>query len=132
MLNPKSRSSSYVVLNTCFLQSAATFHNVLLHELLHIIGLDHTNIPDTVMNYKLSTKNIELTLIKQDINYITISPNDVANIKFIIEMENESIYDFYMLITSDDVTNNENKKIELNNFVKYEALSFLSRLNLYR
>ena len=47
-------------------------------------------------------------------------------------MENESIYDFYMLITSDDVTNNENKKIELNNFVKYEALSFLSRLNLYR
>ena len=59
--------------------------------------------------------------------------NDIkSNIKFIIEMENESIYDFYMLITSDDVTNNENKKIELNNFVKYEALSFLSRLNLYR
>ena len=70
-----------------------------------------------------------------NIKYKTIRTykNDIkSNIKFIIEMENESIYDFYMLITSDDVTNNENKKIELNNFVKYEALSFLSRLNLYR
>ena len=70
-----------------------------------------------------------------NIKYKTIRTykNDIkSSIKFIIEMENESIYDFYMLITSDDVTNNENKKIELNNFVKYEALSFLSRLNLYR
>jgi hypothetical protein len=70
-----------------------------------------------------------------NIKYKTIRTykNDIkSNIKFIIEMENESIYDFYMLITSDDVTNNENKKIELNNFVKYEVLSFLSRLNLYR
>jgi len=59
--------------------------------------------------------------------------NDIkSNIKFIIEMENESIYDFYMLITSADITNNENKKTELNKFVKDEVLSFLSRLNLYR
>jgi hypothetical protein len=53
-----------------------------------------------------------------NIKYKTIRTykNDIkSNIKFIIEMENESIYDFYMLITSDDVTNNENKKIELKN-----------------
>jgi hypothetical protein len=70
-----------------------------------------------------------------NIKYKTIRTykNDVkSNIKFIIEMENESIYDFYMLISSADVTNNENKKIELNNFVKDEVLSFLSRLKLYR
>jgi len=69
------------------------------------------------------------------IKYKTIRTykNDIkSNIKFIIEIENECIYDFYMLITSADVTNNENKKIELNNFVKDELLSFLSRLNLYR
>ena len=47
-------------------------------------------------------------------------------------MENESIYDFYVMITSMEVTCNENKKTELNKFVKDEILSFLSRLNLYR
>lgn len=73
-----------------------------------------------------------------NIKYKTIKTykNDIkSNIKFIIEMENESIYDFYMLITSADITNNENtenKKTELNKFVKDEVLSFLSRLNLYR
>ena len=70
-----------------------------------------------------------------NIKYKTIRTykNDIkSNIKFIIEMENESIYDFYMLITSTDITNNENKKTELNKFVKDEVLSFLSRLNLYR
>ena len=59
--------------------------------------------------------------------------NDIkSNIKFVIEMENESIYDFYVMITSMEVTCNENKKTELNKFVKDEILSFLSRLNLYR
>ena len=70
-----------------------------------------------------------------NIKYKTIRTykNDIkSNIKFIIEMENESIYDFYMVITSADITNNESKKTELNKFVKDEALSFLSRLNLYR
>ena len=70
-----------------------------------------------------------------NIKYKTVRTykNDIkSNIKFIIEMENESIYDFYVLITSAEVTNNENKKIELNKFVKDEILSFLSRLNLYR
>jgi hypothetical protein len=49
-----------------------------------------------------------------NIKYKTIRTykNDVkSNIKFVIEMENESICDFYMLISSADVTNNENKKI---------------------
>ena len=59
--------------------------------------------------------------------------NDIkSNIKFVIEMENDSIYDFYVMITSMEVTCNENKKTELNKFVKDEILSFLSRLNLYR
>ena len=70
-----------------------------------------------------------------NIKYKTVRTykNDIkSNIKFVIEMENESIYDFYVLITSAEVTNNENKKTELNKFVKDEILSFLSRLNLYR
>jgi hypothetical protein len=70
-----------------------------------------------------------------NIKYKTIKTykNDIkSNIKFIIEMENESICDFYVLITSAEITDNENKKTELNKFVKDEVLSFLSRLNLYR
>lgn len=70
-----------------------------------------------------------------NIKYKTIKTykNDTkSNIKFIIEMENETICDFYVLITSAEITNNENKKTELNKFVKDEILSFLSRLNLYR
>ena len=70
-----------------------------------------------------------------NIKYKTIKTykNDIkSNIKFIIEMENESICDFYVLITSAEITYNENKKTELNKFVKDEVLSFLSRLNLYR
>jgi hypothetical protein len=70
-----------------------------------------------------------------NIKYKTIKTykNDIkSNIKFIVEMENESICDFYVLITSAEITNNENKKTELNKFVKDEVLSFLSRLNLYR
>jgi len=70
-----------------------------------------------------------------NIKYKTVRTykNDIkSNIKFVIEMENESIYDFYVLITSAEVTINENKKTELNKFVKDEILSFLSRLNLYR
>ena len=70
-----------------------------------------------------------------NIKYKTVKTykNDIkSNIKFVFEMENESIYDFYVLITSMEVTCNENKKTELNKFVKDEILSFLSRLNLYR
>ena len=70
-----------------------------------------------------------------NIKYKTIKTykNDIkSNIKFIIEMENETICDFYVLITSAEITDNENKKTELNKFVKDEVLSFLSRLNLYR
>jgi len=70
-----------------------------------------------------------------NIKYKTIKTykNDIkSNIKFIIEMENKTICDFYVLITSSEITDNENKKTELNKFVKDEILSFLSRLNLYR
>jgi hypothetical protein len=70
-----------------------------------------------------------------NIKYKTIKTykNDIkSNIKFIIEIENETICDFYVLITSAEITDNENKKTELNKFVKDEVLSFLSRLNLYR
>jgi hypothetical protein len=93
------------------------------------------------------------------ITYKTIKTykNDInSKIKFIIEIENKYktdagvgagagagaatsyvketnfIYDFYVLITSNEITNNDSKNPELSKFAKDEILSFLSRLNLYR
>lgn len=93
------------------------------------------------------------------ITYKTIKTykNDMnSKIKFILEIENKYktdagvgagagagaatsyvketnfIYDFYVLITSNEITNNDSKNPELSKFAKDEILSFLSRLNLYR
>ena len=87
------------------------------------------------------------------ITYKTIKTykNDMnSKIKFIIEIENKYktdagvgaatsdvketnfIYDFYVLITSNEITSNDSKNPELSKFAKDEILSFLSRLNLYR
>jgi len=69
------------------------------------------------------------------VKYKTIKTykNDTkSNIKFIIEMENDNLYDFYVLITSAETNTNEKHEIEINKFVKDEIMSFLSRLNLYR
>ena len=55
-----------------------------------------------------------------------------SNLKFIIEFENDIVYDFYAVITSNEISKNEKNEIEINKFVKDELLSFLSRLNLYR
>ena len=66
-----------------------------------------------------------------------------SNTRFIIEMKNDTVHDFYILTTSNDLNsgdaNVKNKieslatnKIELNTFLKEDIISFLLVLNLYR
>lgn len=62
----------------------------------------------------------------------TYKIDNKSNLKFIIEFENDIVYDFYAVITSNEISKNEKNEIEINKFVKDELLSFLSRLNLYR
>ena len=62
----------------------------------------------------------------------TYKTDNKSNLKFIIEFENDNVYDFYAVITSNEISKNEKNEIEINKFVKDELLSFLSRLNLYR
>ena len=62
----------------------------------------------------------------------TYKIDNKSNLKFIIEFENDAVYDFYAVITSNEISKNEKNEIEINKFVKDELLSFLSRLNLYR
>jgi hypothetical protein len=97
--------------------------NSNLNLLLDSSYMKRYDTPSYQIPYHHNIKCKTIRTYKNDIN---------SNIKFVIEMENEYVYDFYVLITSIEVTYNENKKIELNKFVKDEILSFLSRLNLYR
>ena len=74
-----------ITLNACALQSSATFYNVLLHELLHVIGLDHPDEKrDSVMSYGVRAKDQTLKVLRQDDFYITIRPEDKQNIDAII------------------------------------------------
>jgi len=74
-----------ITLNMCLLQSSGTFYNVLLHELLHIIGLDHPETRnDSVMSYGVRAKDSTLETIRQDDFYINIQPEDIRNIHAII------------------------------------------------
>ena len=79
--------------------------------------------PSYQIPYYHSIKNKIIRTYKSDVK---------SNIKFIIEMENDDVSDFYMMITSADIFNNEKNEIEINKFVKDEIMSFLLRLNLYR
>ena len=79
--------------------------------------------PSYQIPYYHSIKNKTIRTYKSDVK---------SHIKFIIEMENDNVSDFYMLITSADIINNEKNEIEINKFVKDEIMSFLLRLNLYR
>ena len=74
-----------ITLNTCILQSSATFYNVLLHELLHVVGLDHPeNRDDSVMSYGVIAKDRTLKNIRQDTEYISVTKTDMENIRAIV------------------------------------------------
>jgi hypothetical protein len=125
--------------------SSKGIFEVINNNLLQLYPIDAT-IKEMIVNHNLKLL-LDSSYMKRcetpsyqipyyhTIKYKTIKTykNDTnSNIKFIIEMENESIYDFYVLITSKELTNNDNKTPELSKFAKDEILSFLSRLNLYR
>lgn len=74
-----------ITLNTCILQSSATFYNVLLHELLHVVGLDHPPEPtESVMSYGVRAKDRTLKQIRQDTGYVSVTKTDMNNIRAIV------------------------------------------------
>ena len=77
-----------ITINVCALQSTSIFYNVLLHELLHIIGLDHPpKKEDSVMSYTISSLDKNLTIIGQTKDYIQIRPKDVNDLNYIIRRD---------------------------------------------
>lgn len=78
-----------ITLNICALQSSATFYNVLLHELLHVIGLDHPEPPidDAVISYSLVANDSSLQNLYQDDRYVTLQPHDIASMHAIVKRD---------------------------------------------
>jgi hypothetical protein len=79
--------------------------------------------PSYQIPYHYTVKNKTIRVYKNDLN---------SRVKFVIEFENENVYDFYMVVNSSDINYNERKEVEINRFVKDEIMSFLLMLNLYR
>lgn len=97
--------------------------NNSLHILIDSSYMKRADTPSFQIPYIHNIKEKTIKTYKND---------NTSNLKFIIEFENDIVYDFYAVITSNEISKNEKNEIEINKFVKDELLSFLSRLNLYR
>lgn len=74
-----------ITLNVCALQTYASLYNVLMHELLHVVGLDHPDPPveGSVISYGVNVNDSSLMHIIQDKQYVTLQPFDIMNVRFI-------------------------------------------------
>lgn len=84
-----------ITMNICALQNAATFYNVLLHELLHVVGLDHPEPPDkdAVISHGVVTTSPEGDQFRRQDNYISLTHVDKLGIQKIL-MRDFSVYSF--------------------------------------
>ena len=107
---------------------------IKINVLIDISYMKRFSIPSFQIPYK---HVIEHKVVK------TYKLNPKSHTKFIIEMKEDIVYDFYILTSSNDLNNGDinvkNKmenlitnKIELNTFLKEDIISFLLMLNLYR
>ena len=66
-------------INTNELRYATNIYNVLLHELLHVIGLDHPEVPnESVMSYRVrlgADKNV-----LRDVSFLPLDEDDVLGV----------------------------------------------------
>lgn len=76
-----------ITLNICDVQTAASFYNVLLHELLHVIGLDHplNRNERSIMGYRVSINSQGDTVYDDRYELITIE--DVLDIYYIFNRD---------------------------------------------
>ena len=74
-----------ITLNVCALQSSSSLYNVLLHELLHVVGLDHPEPPveGSVISYGVRVNDSTLNNVIQDTEYKVLQPFDIMNMRFI-------------------------------------------------
>jgi hypothetical protein len=107
-----------ITINICSLQTSASFYNVLLHELLHVVGINHPNppVPNSVISYAVSIDRENNTLY--DTEYIALSSYDIQQIDAILQRD-------FPLYKSPDHTNTT-KYVP-----KYPPYRHISGLNTY-
>jgi hypothetical protein len=74
-----------ISVDTKVLQTAASFYNPFLHELLHLVGVDHPVVhdPATVMGYAV-TLTQDMNRVYQDWTYRTIHHKDVEALQALL------------------------------------------------
>ena len=75
-----STNETDIIINHKLLKTKNTLYNVLLHEIVHSIGLNHTLVP-SVMNYTIFMN--ERNEIIEDRRRIYLSIDDVRGLRFI-------------------------------------------------
>ena len=88
-----------ITMNVCALQTAASFYNVLLHEVLHALGLGHPKniINNSIMSYITYINN---NSSMYDTIYRLMGDIDIYNINYLMQRDFSSFH----------ISNNNNKK----------------------
>ena len=88
-----------ITMNICALQTAASFYNVLLHEVLHALGLGHPKniINNSIMSYITYINN---NSSMYDNIYRLMADIDIYNINYLMQRDFSSFH----------ILNNNNKK----------------------
>ena len=88
-----------ITMNVCALQTAASFYNVLLHEVLHALGLGHPKniINNSIMSYITYINN---NSSMYDNIYRLMADIDIYNINYLMQRDFSSFH----------ISNNNNKK----------------------
>jgi hypothetical protein len=89
-----------ITMNVCALQTAASFYNVLLHEVLHALGLGHPKniINNSIMSYITYINN---NSSMYDNIYRLMGDIDIYNINYLMQRDFSSFH----------ISNNNNKQL---------------------
>lgn len=98
---PPAYRGCSITMNICVLRNAATFYNVVLHELLHAVGLDHPNPP--VENAIISTGITKIgdnsSQYRLHNHYKQLSRYDIRGIQTILQRDFRQYYYPYQYYT---------------------------------
>lgn len=87
--NPPLYNGCNITLNMCVLKNAATFYNVLLHEFLHVVGLDHPDPPekDAIISHGVTMIEYNSTRYRRQDKYKILSHYDKLGIQKILKRD---------------------------------------------
>jgi hypothetical protein len=91
---PPAYHGCNITMNICILRNAATFYNVILHEFLHAVGLDHPNPPikDAIISTGITKIGYNSSQYRLHNDYKQLSNTDVRGIQSILKRDFRQYY----------------------------------------